>query len=211
LKNPVIYDYFVPMFQENCAVCAHCLDMKRYGGQNKLHQACLARRCESLQPAANKKVRERWSTLEPHSSGGASSHSEGEQQLHPTATHSTGRKRAGNSRRSAPALRGREEQSDDDSEGESAARKGTRRPARKLLLTVTQQDDTSPSPAVIRNLADVKKGEERVRAAASSRGVGSSAAVPGRGGDSTLPVIGVPAGLSSLLAKVKAETKPLER
>jgi hypothetical protein len=204
------------MFQENCAVCAHCLDMKRYGGQNRLHQACLARRCESLQPAANKKVRERWSTLEPHSSGGASSQSEGEQQLHPTATHSTGRKRAGNSRRSVPALRGREEQSDDDSEGESAsaaARKGARRPARKLLLTVTQQDDpSSPSPAVIRNLADVKKGEERVRAAASSRGVGSSAAVPGRGGDSgALPVIGVPAGLSSLLAKVKAETKPLER
>jgi len=194
-------------------VCAHCLDMKRYGGQNRLHQACLARRCESLQPAANKKVRERWSTLEPHSSGGASSHSEGEQQLHPTATHSTGRKRAGNSRRSAPALRGREEQSDDDSEGESAARKGTRRPARKLLLTVTQDDPSSPSPAVIRNLADVK-GEERVRAAASSRGVGSSAAAvpgdPGRGG-SALPVIGVPAGLSSLQAKVKAETKPLER
>ncbi len=197
-------------------MCAHCLDMKRYGGQNKLHQACLTRRCESLQPAANKKVRERWSTLEPHSSGGASSHSEGEQQLHPTtANNSTARKRAGNNtRRSAPALlRGREEQSDDESEGESAAaaRKGARRPARKLLLTVTQDDPSSPSPAVIRNLADVK-GEERVRAAASSRGVGTSAAVPGRGGDSgALPVIGVPAGLSSLLAKVKAETKPLER
>jgi len=202
--------------QENCAECAHCLDMKKYGGQNKLHQACQARRCQSLQrpppPATlNKKVRERWSML-PHTSG-ASSHSEGEQQL---PSSGTTRKKVVNTRRSAPPLRSREES--DDSEGEAAtanSRKGPRRPARKPLLTVTR-DDPSSSPAVIRNLADVK-GEERreeqaVRGLAAGRGLGS-ATFPADPGRSNQPhqVIGVPAGLSALLAKVKTETKALER
>ena len=100
----------------------------------------------------------------PHSSG-ASSHSDGEQLQQPQQQPAKTRRKVGNGRR-LPQTRHNGEESDSDGGGDvvAAARppsrlKGTaRRPARKLMLSVTKD----LAPEVIRNLCEVNEraGEE---------------------------------------------------
>lgn len=70
--------------QENCGKCTNCLDMPRFGGLNRLRQACLGRKCVNMAVKV-KKVKEKWNTgggdpaarrPSRDASGGSSSQSE---------------------------------------------------------------------------------------------------------------------------------------
>jgi len=48
--------------RDNCGKCVKCLDMPRFGGENRLRQACAMRKCLRMQAKLQKRVRETWRT-----------------------------------------------------------------------------------------------------------------------------------------------------